>query len=124
MQSGEGVPTPRVALKDIAQDWMDGAVQIYDTADGHTLDMRYHVMIPVEELWPYASRVFRGPKDVFDDNMTAYQEFIANGADSPVYVAIGMNGRIKITGNEDIVWFAKKSGRKEVPVFLSYQKQV
>jgi hypothetical protein len=41
-----------------------------------------------------------------------------------VYVAIGMNGRIRITGNEDIVWFAKKAGKKEVPVFLSYQKQV
>jgi len=117
------VQTPRISLKDIAQDWMDGGVQVYD-APMNTHNMLYHVMMPVEELWPYASRVFRAPKDVFDDKMTAYQEFIATGADSPVYVAIGMNGRIKITGNEDIVWFAKKAGKEEVPVFLSYQKQI
>jgi len=40
-----------------------------------------------------------------------------------VFVIIGQNGRIKIGGNEDIVWFAKKSGLKEVPVFVRYQKQ-
>jgi len=117
------VPTPRVSLKSVAQDWMDGGVQVYDVPM-NTNDMRYHIMMPVEELWPYVSREFRAPKDVFDDKMTAYQEFIKDGTDAPVYVAIGMNGRIRITGNEDIVWFAKKAGQKEVPVFLSYQKQV
>ena len=122
MQSRE-VPTPRSQLKDIAQDWMDGGVQVYDVPM-NVADMRYHVMMPVKELWPYVSRVFRAPKDIFDDKLTAYQEFIKTGGDSPVYVAIGMNGRIKITGNEEIVWFAKKSGKEEVPVFLSYQKQV
>jgi len=39
-------------------------------------------------------------------------------------VAIGKNGAVKITGNEDLIWFAKKSGLEEVPVFLSYQRQV
>jgi hypothetical protein len=39
-------------------------------------------------------------------------------------MAIGQNGRAKITGNEDEVWFACKSGLEELPVFFSYQKQV
>ena len=59
--------------------------------------------------------------DAFDG---MYQNFIKNGPSDPVYLAIGKNGRAKITGGEDIVWFAKKSGLKEVPVFFSYQKQV
>ena len=53
-----------------------------------------------------------------------YQNFIARGPQLPVFIALGKNGRIKITGNEDIIWFAKKSGLEEVPVFLSYQNQV
>jgi hypothetical protein len=53
-----------------------------------------------------------------------YRNFIKNGPSGPVYIALGRNGRAKITGNEDIVWFAKKSGLKEVPVFFSYQRQV
>jgi hypothetical protein len=52
-----------------------------------------------------------------------YQQFIKNGATAPVFVAIGMNGVCKITGNEDLVWFAKKSGLESIPVFFSYQKQ-
>ena len=53
-----------------------------------------------------------------------YQYFIKNGAENPVYVAVGKNGRIRITGNEDVVWFAKKAGLEQVPVFFSYQMQV
>ena len=49
---------------------------------------------------------------------------IKTGPAGPVYVAVGKNGRVKITGNEDIVWFAKKSGLEQVPVFFSYQMQV
>jgi len=86
--------------------------------------MQYHMMVPTEELWKYCSREYRAPADVFDDKMSQYQEFIATGIDMPIYVAVGMNGRIKITGNEDFVWFAQKAGVKELPVFLSYQKQV
>ncbi len=78
-------------------------------------------MMPVEELLPYISREFRAPKDAFDG---MYQNFIRDGATAPVYVAIGRNGRVKVTGNEDLIWFAKKSGLQELPVFLSYQNQV
>jgi hypothetical protein len=42
----------------------------------------------------------------------------------PVYVALGQNGRVRLTGGEDLIWFAKKSGLKELPVFFSYQRQV
>ena len=115
--------TPEVSLQSVAQDWMDGGVQVYDMPM-NTNDMRYHVMMSVKELWRYASREFRAPKDVFDDKMNAYQEFIRDGALQPVYIALGMNGRIKITGNEDLVWFAKKAGLEQLPVFISYQKQV
>ena len=114
------MPTPVVALQNIADDWRDGGVMVYD----HPMDardMRYHVMMPVEELLPYMSREFRAPMDGFDG---MYQNFIKNGAQAPVYVAVGKNGRIKVTGNEDLIWFAKRSGLEELPVFLSYQRQV
>jgi len=112
--------TPRHAIQHVAQDWMAGGVQLYDTPM-NTDDMRYHVMLPVEELWQYASRVYRGDASTFK---SGYKRFIRNGAVLPVYLAIGQNGRIKITGNEDLVWFARKSGLQELPVFISYQKQV
>ena len=114
------LPTPAVALQNIANDWREGGVMVYD----HPMDardMRYHVMMDVEELWPYISREFRAPMDAFDG---MYKNFIRDGATAPVYVAVGKNGRIKITGNEDLVWFAKKSGLEQLPVFLSYQRQV
>ena len=112
--------TPAVSLDVVLDDWAEGGVQIYDTPM-NTNQMQYHVMMPVEELWPYSSRFYRGSKTDFDGR---YKHFIKSGPQMPVYVALGQNGRVKITGNEDIVWFAKKSGLQEVPVFFSYQKQV
>ena len=53
-----------------------------------------------------------------------YKYFIKTGPQAPVYVAVGQNGRMKITGGEDLVWFAKKSGLEQLPVFFSYQRQV
>jgi len=111
--------TPRQSLGAALEDWMNGGVKLYDTVSDST-DMAYSVMLPTEELWLYASRIYRGDKRDFDGR---YKHFISTGPDAPVYVAIGQNGRIKITGNEDIVWFAKKSGLTEIPVFISYQKQ-
>ena len=108
----------------------------------NTNDMRYHTMLPVSELVAISFEpIMRYPKDIFDikhqqfdavyqrlkdtlEDPTAYHEFIKDGARAPVYVAIGQNGQVKITGNEDLIWFAKKSGLEEVPVFLSYQRQI
>jgi len=118
-QMMQKMETPRSSLEDALGDWVQGSVMAYDVAV-NTRDMRYTTMIPVKELLPYISREFRAPADAFDG---MYQHFIANGPQSPVYVALGKNGRIKITGNEDIVWFAKRAGLEEVPVFISYQKQ-
>ena len=73
---------------------------------------RHDVIIIADEI--YAELDFDGK----------YKHFIKSGAQLPVYVALGQNGRVKITGNEDLVWFAKKSGLEELPVFLSYQRQV
>jgi len=114
------LPTPRGSIQSIVDDWQQGGVMMYDAPSDST-DMRYHVMLPVSELLPYMSREFRAPKDAFDG---MYQKFIKNGARAPVYVAIGQNGRVKVTGNEDLVWFAKRSGLEDLPVFLSYQRQV
>lgn len=112
--------TPRSSLDDALADWVEGSVMAYDVAV-NTRDMRYHVMMPIKELLPYISREFRAPMDAFNG---MYQHFIATGPQLPVFIALGKNGRIKITGNEDIVWFAKRAGLAEVPVFLSYQNQV
>tara|TARA_X000001382_G_scaffold103237_2_gene78115 strand:- start:1289 stop:2077 length:789 start_codon:yes stop_codon:yes gene_type:complete len=112
--------TPALSIDSVLADWVDGAVQAYDTPM-NTRDMAYHVMVPVEELWNLCGRYYRGSKQDFDGR---YQHFIKNGSQQPVYVAVGRNSRIKLTGNEDDVWFAKKSGLKELPVFFSYQRQV
>jgi len=112
--------TPRMTLQGIVDDWQDGGVMAYDVPT-NTNDMRYHVMMPVEELRPYVSRVNRDPADRF---AAKYKDFIKSGPLQPVYVAIGKNGRVKITGNEDDVWYAVQSGLEELPVFFSYQNQV
>ena len=114
------ITTPRMTLDDIVQDWASAGVMGYDMPTNST-DMSYHVMMPVEELLPYISRYYRGDKNDF---VGRYQNFIKDGSTAPVYLAIGKNGRAKVTGNEDLIWFAKKSGLEELPVFLSYQKQV
>ena len=93
---------------------------MYDVPMNST-DMRYSAMMPVEELLPYMGSNYRGDMNDFTGR---YQNFIKNGATAPVYLAIGGNGRAKITGNEDLVWFAQKAGLEELPVFVSYQKQV
>ena len=133
-------PTPTPTLDAIIQDWVEGGVQAYDFPTNAN-DMQYHTMLPVEELWQHHSKVQRHPKDIFDikyqrfnttyqrlkdklEDPKAYHEFIHQGANGPVYLAIGKNGRIRITGNEDLLWFAKKAGLEELPVFLSYQRQV
>jgi len=117
--ASKGRPTPTPTLDAIALDWAEGGVQLYDVPTD-TNDMTYHVMMPTSELWELIGGTYRGDRNDFRGR---YRNFIANGADGPVYVAVGKNARIKITGNEDLVWFAKKAGLEELPVFLSYQRQ-
>jgi hypothetical protein len=119
-QSTPSSVTPRMTLQSVVDDWQDGGVMAYDTPM-NTNDMRYHVMIPTEELRPFISRINRDPADTFKEK---YHVFIKQGPQQPVYVAVGKNGRIKITGGEDDVWYATKSGLEELPVFFSYQNQV
>ena len=114
------INTPRMSIDKVAQDWMDAGVMAYDVPM-NTNNMAYHVMVPTKELKGFCSREFRAPADSFDGG---YKNFIKHGPQVPVYVAVGQNGRIKITGNEDDVWYATKSGLEELPVFFSYQKQV
>ena len=114
------LPTPSLSLHAVAEDWAEGGVMPYDMPMDAG-NMQYSVMIPTEELWKYAASIYRGDKVTFDG---AYRSFIENGATLPVYVAVGKNGRVKITGNEDLVWFARKAGLEQLPVFISYQRQV
>jgi hypothetical protein len=117
---GREMPTPRPQLQSILDDWSQNGEQAYDAPTNYT-DMRYHVMMPVEELLPFTTSEYSGEKK---DWQSKYQHFISTGGDVPVYLALGQNGKVKITGGEDQVWFAKESGLEELPVFLSYQKQV
>jgi hypothetical protein len=112
--------TPRPALQTMIDDWSEGGVQMYDMPVDYS-DGSGHVMMPVEELSDLCSREYRSDMRDFRGR---YQHFIRNGAELPVFLAIGQNGRAKITGNEDLVWFALKSGLEELPVFIRYQKQV
>ena len=111
---------PSLTIDGVLADWVEGAVQAYD-APMNTTDMAYHVMVPVEELWELCGRYYRGSRQEFDNR---YQNFIKYGSQKPIFVAVGRNRRVKITGNEDDVWFAKKSGLRDLPVFFSYQRQV
>jgi hypothetical protein len=118
--SSPNMKTPRPTIQTIIDDWSEGGVKIYDVPTDHG-NSAHHVMMPTEELIGLMGSMFRGPKDVFDGG---YQDFIANGAQAPVYLAVGQNGRAAITGNEDLIWYAKKSGLENLPVFISYQRQV
>ena len=119
--TGTIMRTPTPSIQNIIDDWVEGGVRMYDAPAQNNL-MRYHVMMSVEEILDSGllSRTFRAPKDAYDG---MYHNFIANGPQSPVYIAVGQNGRAKITGGEDIVWFAKEAGLQEVPCFFSYQRQ-
>ena len=112
--------TPRPALQTMIDDWSEGGVQLYDMPTDMS-DSSNHVMMPVEELAPLCSSVYRSDIRDFRER---YHNFIRQGAQLPVHLAIGQNGRAVITGNEDLVWFAQKSGLEELAVFIRYQKQV
>jgi hypothetical protein len=64
-------------------DWAEAGIQMYD-APTDVRDMRYHVMMPVEELLPYCSNAYRGD---LNDFRGRYQHFIRSGADAPVYLS-------------------------------------
>jgi len=119
-KTSKKMPTPRMTIPQMIQDFSDSGQQPYDAAM-HNAHMSYHVMLPVSELLEYLPRMYRGDALKYD---TAYQDFIAYGPRNPVFLAIGQNGRAKITGNEDILFFAQEAGLQEVPVFISYQRQV
>ena len=112
--------TPRPALQTMIDDWSEGGVQLYDMPTDMS-NSSNHIMMPVEELVPLCNSVYRSD---LRDFRGRYQNFISQGAQLPVHLAIGQNGRAVITGNEDLVWFAQKAGLEELPVFIRYQKQV
>jgi hypothetical protein len=119
MRQSPGRTTPRPAIQSLIDDWVEGGV-MYDQPTNINLT-RYSVMMPVEDLKHLCGREARKHGHHFD---AGYQNFIQNGPRDPIYLAIGKNGRAKITGNEDDLRYAIKAGVEEVPVFISYQRQV
>ena len=114
------LPTPRLTIQQMVDDYASSGQQPYDMPT-NTAEMAYHVMLPVSELKEYLSSYYRGDSLKYD---SAYTDFIAYGAKNPVFLAIGANGRAKVTGNEDLIFFAIEAGLEELPVFISYQRQV
>jgi len=119
MRQSPGRTTPLPSIQNLIDDWVEGGV-MYDQPTNHNLT-RYSVMMPVEDLKHLCGREPRKHGHHFD---AGYQNFIQNGTRDPIYLAIGKNGRAKITGNEDDLRYAIKAGVEEVPVFISYQRQV
>ncbi len=119
MRQSPGRTTPLPSIQGLIDDWVEGGV-MYDQPTNHDLT-RYSVMMPVSDLEHLCGREARKHGDHFD---AGYQNFIQNGPRDPIYLAIGKNGRAKITGNEDDLRYAIKAGVEEVPVFISYQRQV
>ena len=111
--------TPRPTIQGLIDDWVGGGV-MYDQPTNINLT-RYSVMMPVADLEHLCSREARKHGHHFD---AGYENFVKNGPRDPIYLAIGKNGRAKITGNEDDLRYAIKAGVEEVPVFISYQRQV
>ena len=109
-------------VQQLIDDWAEDGIMGYD-APTNTNDMRYHTMFPIEELLPFiGGKEYRGDMKDFEGR---YKYFIKTGPQTPVFLAIGkLNKTAKVTGGEDLIWFAKKAGLKELPVFLSYQRQV
>ena len=119
MRQSSGRTTPVPTIQSLIDDWVEGGV-MYDQPTNLNLT-RYSVMMPVEDLKHLCGREARKHGHHFD---AGYQKFIENGPRDPIYLAIGKNGRAKITGNEDDLRYAIKAGVEEVPVFISYQRQV
>jgi hypothetical protein len=114
-----GRTTPTPSIQGLIDDWVEGGV-MYDAPTNINLT-RYSVMMPVADLEGLLGREPRKHGHHFD---AGYEKFIENGPRDPIYLAIGKNGRAKITGNEDDLRYAIKAGVEEVPVFISYQRQV
>ena len=112
-------PTPRGELGQMISDWAEGGV-MYD-APTMIGDSSSHVMMPVEEIKHLLPRQKRKHGHHYD---AGYKKFIEEGPTNPIYIAIGKNRKVKITGNEDELRYAIEAGVEEVPVFFSYQTQV
>ena len=111
--------TPVPSIQSLIDDWVEGGV-MYDAPTNLNLT-RYSVMMNVEQLKPYMSRLPRKHGHHFE---AGYEYFIQNGPRDPIYLAIGKNGKAKITGNEDDLRYAIKAGVEQLPVFISYQRQI
>tara|TARA_B100000131_G_scaffold271666_1_gene272185 strand:- start:3615 stop:5387 length:1773 start_codon:yes stop_codon:yes gene_type:complete len=115
------VPTPTIDA--IAQDWMNmgrDGMGIHASSLAHSV--AEVTMVPVDELMRYlGTNYFSATTKEFED---AKQRIINNGPPHPVQVAIGKNGRVKITGGNDLVMAAKDIGLKELPTTFSLQLQV
>ena len=115
------VPTPTIDA--IAQDWINvGKDGMGIAASSLAHSVGEVTMIPVIELMRYlGTNYFSATTKEFE---TVKQQIINQGIQGPIMVAIGKNGRVRITAGNDLVLAAKDIGIEEVPVTFSLQLQV
>ena len=120
-RQGPFVPTPKPSIQDLIDAWVSSGERVYDIPTDNN-QMSYHTMVDVEELWScITSPFYRNTTREFD---SVKKNIINHGAYNPIVVAIGKNGRAKITSGIDIVFAAKDLGLRELPTIFMYQHQV
>ena len=120
-RQGPFVPTPTPSIQDLIDAWVSSGERVYDIPTDNN-EMSYHTMVNVEELWGLiTSPFYRNTTREFD---SVKKNIINHGTYNPIVVAIGKNGRAKITGGIDIVFAAKDLGLRELPTIFMYQHQV
>jgi translation elongation factor EF-1beta len=118
---GRATPTPTIDA--IAQDWLNtGKDGMGIKASELAHSVADITMVPVEELMRYLGTNYYSATYVeFEDEK---KRIINAGVKNPVHVAIGKNGRVRITSGDDTVLAAKDIGLKELPTVFSLQLQV
>jgi len=116
-QGIRGTPVP--TIQKLLDDWVNNEQAGFDEPAVRSGGQWQHTMMPVDELLQYLSEV---PQ--FIDVPGAKDNIINNDIQDSVYVTLGKNGKVKVTGGEDVLLAAKRIGLKEVPTVFSFQIQV
>ena len=118
---GPFVPTPKPSIQDLIDAWVASGERIYDIPTDNNINS-YHTMVDIDELWTLiTSPFYRNTTREFD---SVKKNIINHGSYNPIVVAVGKNGRAKITSGIDIVFAAKDLGLRELPTIFMYQNQV
>tara|TARA_R110002020_G_scaffold37239_17_gene112602 strand:+ start:34542 stop:38027 length:3486 start_codon:yes stop_codon:yes gene_type:complete len=120
-RQGPVVPTPRPSIADLIDAWVGSNERVYDVPS-HNAATPYHTMVDIDELWGCITSPFY--RNTTRELESVKKNIINHGIYNPIVVAIGKNGRAKITSGIDLVFAAKDIGMRELPTIFMYQKQV